>query len=145
MAKQIITFIFCIAFVVTNVKAQSDTMQPKFIAKGYDYRIDRSKLIKSYADSLNNYSVLNNVPEFIFNECFEYDIKLRKDYHSTASIRWEILKKVTNKEALQMILKTDAPRLKIKCTKYKGDRKLKNTFSDKSFYDLLKKRYDALK
>ena len=145
MTKKTITLFFCIFSFLVNGYAQIDTVQPKFIGKEYDFRIDRDKIINLYSDSLNSLSSADNIPAFVFNECIEYDIKLRKDYHAETSVRWEILKKVSSKKALQIIMQSQDPRLRRKCEMYKGEKKLNNTFSDKSFYDLLKKRCGALK
>ena len=145
MTKKTTTLFFCILSFLVNGFAQSDTVQPKFIGKEYDYRIDRDKIINLYSDSLNNLSSADDIPAFVFNECIEYDIRLRKDYHAETSVRWEILKKVSNKKALQIVMQSQDQRLRRKCVKYKDEKKLNNTFSDKSFYDLLKKRCDALK
>ena len=136
----VISFI-CIA----NVNAQNDTIKPKFISKEYDYKINRDKLIKNYADSVNRIYTINDIPDFLFNECLEYNITLRKGYHSSESVRWEILKKVTNKNALRMVLQSKDGRLKAHCRKYKQDNKLKIDYSDMTFYELVQKRFKSLK
>lgn len=144
MVKKLILVLTMLYFFV-NVSAQKDTLKPTFIAQSYDYKTDKDKLMGAYVDSLNNLGLKDDIPRFVFDECLEYDIILRGSYHSDVSVRWEILKKVTNKAALQMILQSDDRRLKARCGKYKGDRKLKIPFSDKSFYDLVEKRYGMLK
>jgi hypothetical protein len=139
MIVKIIATLICLAYTV-DINAQSDSMKSKFIGKQYDYKIDRDKLLADYADSINKISVASDIPAFLFNECLEYDVTLRKGYHSSESVRWEILKKVTNKIALQIILQSNDNRLKAHCKKYSEDKKLKIDYVGMSLYDLLRKR-----
>ncbi|HYE54636.1 MAG TPA: hypothetical protein VD996_07320 [Chitinophagaceae bacterium] len=120
-------------------------MKLKFIGKKYDYKIDRDKLLKTYADSINKISITSDIPAFLFNECLEHDVTLRRGYHSSESVRWDILKKVTNRNALQIILQSNDDRLKTYCKKYREDKKLKINYAGMSFYDLLQKRLKSLK
>jgi len=128
-----------------DVHAQNECARPKFIQKKYDYTIDRDKLIKRYADSINNISAKNDIPFFLSDECIEYDITLRRGYHSTESVRWSILKKVTNKNALRIILQSNTIHAKAHCERYMPGNEIKIEYSAMSFYDLLQKRFKGLK
>jgi hypothetical protein len=99
------------------------------------------KQLKQFADSLNNFS-RDKVPSFLFEECLDWRKNLWKGLHKPISVRWEILSRVYNKDALEILLKQSGGRLKKKCS-LKSESvypNLKVPDINKSFYQLIKKR-----
>jgi hypothetical protein len=114
------------------------------------YRLDADSLRKIqfqlYVDSLNNYHK-GSLPKYLFDVCFDLQAGLWKGgLHSPMSIRWSVLEKVNNKKVLNYILSLNDKRLKRKCnymaTPYPN---LTIPMIDKSFYDLIKMRYEQIK
>lgn len=112
-------------------------------------RVDRVKQrhdqINAYADSLNSY-ISGTLPNFIFNECFDWRKDLWEDFHSPVSLRWIILSKVPNKRALKTLLLSHDKRLKRVC-KYKGEKVypyITVPMLEITTYRLIKRRYGQL-
>ena len=113
----------------------------------YDAKKEGEKEMKLYIDSLNIPSS-KKVPNFIFDECFDSNKFLWKTLHSPVSLRWEVLEKVTNKEALKAILDTNDLRLKKKCEHLKKEESVYPymvvPLIEVCTYDLVLKRYRQL-
>jgi hypothetical protein len=61
-------------------------------------------------------------------------------------LRWEVLQKVNNKQALAMLLKTDRKKMDKKCTTLNKEKQEDHLPSiDKSFWQLIRKRYKELR
>ena len=69
-------------------------------------RIDRRVEIKwaQLADSIVLIKETCQVPKFLLNECLDMKPSLWKDSHSPTSVRWEILKLVSDTSALKFLL-----------------------------------------
>jgi hypothetical protein len=112
-------------------------------------RIDRVKerqeKISVFSDSLNNYGG-EAIPYFLFDECFDLQKNLWEGAHSPVSLRWKVLERVDNKQALKMILDKHDKRLKQKCNYDKGSNpEIIVPMIKKSFCQLIKKRYKQIK
>ncbi|SHN46125.1 hypothetical protein [Chitinophaga sp. CF418] len=145
MITRVILFIVFF-FKVSGLLAQvNDTFVTVSPGLHLDRLKEKKEQILTYADSLNSYTQ-GALPVFLFDECFDTQASLWHDLHSPVSLRWKILKKVNNKAALKRILNTDDNRLDKKCSY--GDRK-ESEFDipmiDRSFRQLIRKRYDQLK
>ncbi len=98
-------------------------------------------------DSLNKVTSVKELPFFIFNPCLENSLRLRNGFHDrSGSVRWRMLQKVTNKNALKLLLQYTDPALNTICPAASLDSitGIAN-FDDKSFDFLAKKRYEAMK
>jgi hypothetical protein len=105
---------------------------------------EQEKKIKTYADSINSYTS-GELPQFLFNECFDLDGSLWKGFHSPVSLRWDVLNLVTNKIALKKILDVHDKKLEQKCNYSKGTNpEIVIPLIDKSFYQLILERYQKL-
>jgi len=105
----------------------------------------RHEEINIFADSLNNYK-RGRLPRFLFDECFDLQAGLWEGLHSPVSLRWIVLEKVNNKQALKKILESHDKRLKNKCN-YNSQGtypELVIPLLEKSFYQLIQERYDQL-
>jgi hypothetical protein len=103
----------------------------------------RKDAITFRADSLNNY-MSGPLPVFLFDSCFEERTSLQPTgVHGHISLRWEILKRVTNKKALKRALKNGGDRLKVKCG-YIRRSDIRSEYMDKSFHELIVKRIKEL-
>jgi len=141
-----IALLFILLFNVQFLIAQknTDTMVTVSVGIGIDKVKERQEKINSFADSINNY-VVGAIPDFLFDECFDNQSNLWTGLHSPASLRWQVLEKVSNKEAIKYILATHDKRLKRKCTYDKGSNpELIIPMIKKSFYQLLRKRHKQL-
>src|SRR4051812_43763435 len=85
--------------------------------------IDPDVIIRTYADSINKVTAKKNIPSFVMKECFVQDLPMMM---SDVDIRDLIMNKVTNPEAIKIILKTKDKRLKKPC---KGDKTMFNFLS----------------
>ncbi len=98
----------------------------------------------AYADSLNNYSG-GEIPFFFNDLCIDWQRSFWEGLHTPMSIRWYIISKVTNKEALKKLLSSDDKKLHEICSMQK-DPVLSRTVPmiELSYYELIKKRYNQL-
>lgn len=111
---------------------------------GIDRVKAREEKITVYADSINNY-VSGTLPDFLFDECFDLQSSLWQGFHSPVSLRWKVLEKVTNKQALKAILDTHDKRLDKKCSYDKGSNpEIVVPMIEQSFCQLMGKRYKQL-
>jgi len=105
----------------------------------------RQKEISKYTDSINHY-LGGKIPSFLLNPCFDLQRNLWLDMHSPVSLRWEVLENVTNKRAMEKIIKTKNEKLNVICqyssTAYP---EIVIPMIDKSFFELLNMRYKQIK
>lgn len=103
------------------------------------------KDLELFADSLNNYSE-GELPSFLKNQCFDWQRAYWEGLHSPISVRWQVLKRVDNKQALKSILKEGRKVLRKKCELRKevSYPYLKVPDIGKSFFQLIKRRYKQL-
>jgi hypothetical protein len=142
-----ISLFFILFFSVQSLSAQrnNDTVVTISVGLGIDKVKERQKKIKCFADSINNYKG-GVLPTFLFNECFDLESNLWNGLHSAVSLRWNVLKKVSNKEALKKILASHDKRLKRKCNYDKSANPLIEVpLIRKSFYDLIQIKLSQLK
>lgn len=137
--KNLLIFVFLIFFNF-NYSQITDTLNviiPNIKLSKEEYINNQIRL---YTDSLN---AKPQKASFIFNPCFDMEGSWWENIHhpTTKSIRWEIIQKI-KKKSLKKILKSNDIRLRKYCTcKDAKDIPL----IDKSFYDLIEKRYKELK
>jgi len=138
----LIALIFKMQFLLGQ--SVSDTPTVKVGLEINNAKVRDGKIVL-YADSLNN--LINGVlPDFIFNQCFDLQRYFWQDLHHPISLRWEVLEKVNNKNALKQILGLKDKRLKIKCDYVKNSSpELTIPMISKSFYQLVRKRYKEIK
>jgi hypothetical protein len=105
---------------------------------------ERQKRIDIFADSINNFKG-GDVPSFLYNACFDLQASLWNGFHSDVSLRWTVLQRVNNKKALKMLLKTGDKKLDEKCgSLIKNNPEEYIPLIDKSFLDLIRKRYKQM-
>ena len=115
------------------------------VSFGIDRVKARHEKINVFADSLNSYTN-GTLPNFLFDECFDLQSNLWDGLHSPVSLRWKVLEKVNNKQSMKMILATHDKRLKQKCSYDKGSNpQIVVPMIQKSFYQLIRKRYKQIK
>ena len=145
--KWVLFFIlmFKMQFLIAQKSEDFTKKDSVLINKLKRYQQRRENKMTLYADSINKYED-GLLPNFLFDECFDWKASLWKNLHSPTSLRWEVLKQVCNKRALRKILATRDKRLKQLCS-----RKPEKVYPyivvpmiDKSFYQLIKKRYRQL-
>jgi len=105
----------------------------------------RNKEISAFADSINQYTG-GSLPNFLFDECLDWNASYWPNMHSATSVRWMVLEKVNNKAALKLILNSGIPQLKLRC-RYIADTVypyLAVPGIKKSFFQLIRKRYRQL-
>jgi hypothetical protein len=125
--------------------AQSDTSVHVSVGLGIDRVKERQEKMNVFADNINNYKG-GILPEFLFDECFDLQSNLWDDLHSPVSLRWRVLEKATNRQALKSILDMHDKRLKQKCNYDKGSHpEIIIPMIKRSFYRLIRKRYKQLK
>ena len=125
-------------------QTKSDTSVLVSVGLGLDKVKERQEKINAFADSINNYTT-GALPEFLLDECFDNQVSLWEGFHSPISLRWKILEKVSDKDALKQILATHDKRLKRKCRYNRGSNpEIIIPMIRKSFYQLLQKRYRQL-
>jgi hypothetical protein len=141
-----INLFFILLFNVQFLFAQkNDTNVHVSIGLGIDRVKERHEAINIFADSLNNFTG-GALPNFLLDECFDVQRNLWEGLHSPVSLRWKVLEKVNNKQALKMILDKYGKRLKQKCNYDKGSNpEVVIPMSGKSFYQLIRKRYKVIK
>lgn len=145
--KMKIALFFILLFNVQFLVAQknNDTAVTVSVGLGIDRIKERHEAVNIFADSLNNYAG-GQLPDFLFDECFDLQRNLWEGLHSPVSLRWKVLEKVTNKQALKMILDIHDKRLKQKCSYDKGSNpEIVIPMIEKSFSQLIRKRYKQLK
>ncbi|GAA3968853.1 hypothetical protein [Mucilaginibacter dorajii] len=140
---------FIVIFKVQLLFAQEvkDTTQKVTVKVGLkvDLIKQRHDKINAYADSINSY-ISGKLPDFLFDECFDWQKSFWPDLHSAVSVRWEILEKVHNQRALKAILNTRNKKLKRICD-HKSDKVypyLSVPMIEKSFYQLIQRRYKQI-
>ena len=139
-ASLLIILFFSAEFLI----AQKNNDTVVIVNVGIDRVKERHEAINVFADSLNNYAG-GQLPDFLFDECFDLQRNLWEGFHSPVSLRWKVLEKVNNKEALKQILATHDKRLKKKCSYDKGSNPvIVVPMIKKSFCQLLRKRYKQL-
>jgi hypothetical protein len=72
---------------------------------GVNFREQAQEEISAYADSINSHQ-RGSLPYFLFDPCLDWKKSYWPDMHTATSVRWAILKKVNNKQALKMIIQT---------------------------------------
>jgi len=98
----------------------------------------------NYADSINNYSG-GEIPSFFHNLCIDWQRSFWQGLHSPMSIRWYIISKVTNKEALGKLIATNVESLHEICSMQRDEAlSLPLPMIELSYYELLVKRYNEL-
>jgi hypothetical protein len=109
-------------------------------------RLQRERRFTEYVDSINSYRDNNPLPDFLVNPCFDTRSGLWECMHCPISARWKILKNVTNKEALKLIINKNNPRLSKKCNYNPGPGypSLEIPVIEKSTAELLVLRYNQL-
>ncbi len=106
-----------------------------------ELKINREDEFMKFADSIQKISTIEDIPNFIYDECLEFDIHF-SSFDSTESFRWKILENVTEISALDLILSLNDVRLNKKCDLYMQDAfAMKIEYIDKTFYELVEKRY----
>lgn len=123
--------------------AQDSLMQTN-VGIRIDRKEQRTIIIQTFADSINS-TVDNNLPNFIYDECFDYNNSLLEGFHSNLSSRWKVLEKVTNLFALETILNSNDKSLKAKCSKSFNKEIMEMQFARKSYFQLAKKRLKEIK
>ncbi|SDF70686.1 hypothetical protein [Chitinophaga filiformis] len=130
----------------TNVVVNKNAKLKKIVFESQEVSVDEINegRIARYADSINCYR-RGELPYFLTEACFDYRRSFWPSFHSPISVRWSVLKQVKNKKALKRILNTNDPRLKRTCYTGKQDAYgIVVPDIEKSFFDLLKERYDQL-
>jgi hypothetical protein len=127
------------------VAQKNDTIVNPTFGIGIDRVNERQKKITVFADSLNNYTG-GELPNFLFDECFDLQSNLWEGFHSPVSLRWKVLEKVNNPQILKKILDTHDKRLNKRCYYDKGSNPaIVIPMIKKSFRQLIRKRYKQLK
>lgn len=145
--KSILILILILKVQVSIAQIVSDTARQITIPKNFKLNVEkqRQQKITNYVDSINNYNG-KTVPEFLLTTCFDWQPYLWQDLHTPTSLRWMILCKVSNKNALLKLLNLNDPRLRLVCTR-QSDKiypYLSVPMIELSFYELIKKRYEQL-
>ena len=136
--------IFKMSALFAQASASSDTIL--IVKDKYDWRKVRNAKLMTYADSINNYSRGEPLPNFLFDVCFDNHSVYWPDMHTAISVRWKILEMVNNPIALKQILITRDKRLKKSCD-HISEKKYPYLLAPmwkKTFYQLIKKRYREL-
>jgi len=122
-----------------------DSIKSKVVYETMDFKVENEKEMNSYVDSLNTYSK-GPLPSFLVDECFDWRAYLWEGLHSPVSLRWIILKRINNKNALKAILDTNDKRLKQICGRQhdKVYPYLTVPMIEQSFYQLIQRRYREL-
>ena len=127
-----------------NAQNNKDTSIHVSVGLGIDRVKERQQKINIFADSLNNYKG-KGLPRFLFDECFDLQRNLWNGFHSPVSLRWKVLEKVNNKQALKKILDAHNKRLDQKCDYDKGSNpEIIIPMIEESFYQLIQARYRQL-
>lgn len=124
--------------------AQRNNDSVVIVNVGIDRVKERHEVLKLFADSINTYSG-GVLPEFLFDECFDFQRNLWDGFHLPSSLRWKVLIEVKNKDALKKILSTHDKRLKRKCRfDISMNPEIVIPMNNKSFFQLIRKRYKEL-
>lgn len=116
-------------------------------------KVTLSKETKAYikicSDSLNNITVTNVVPNFLYDPCLDYQKQYWLNIHTPISLRKMIVDKVNNTKPLEYILRLQAVELNQYCSRREekdtiGLHYYKVPFIDKTFEQLIKERYGEL-
>lgn len=141
--------VLCLVFTSLTLRGQVDSLNNSSL-ENYVFDLKKERLLEfqSYVDSLNNYTSGEAIPRFILDECFDNRRYLWLNPHEGMSLRWKVLEKTSNKEALRQILATKDIRLKRKCS-FKEEQTtwidIKIPLINKSYWQLIKRRYRQLK
>jgi hypothetical protein len=136
----LIILIFSTGFSIAQQKNDSVVI----VNVGINRVKERQDRVNVFADSLNNYTG-GQLPDFIFDECFDLQRDLWENLHSPVSLRWKVLEKVTNKKSLKIILDNHEKRLHKKCSFDKeSNPAIIIPMIKKSFRQLIRKRYKQL-
>ena len=101
------------------------------------------KIIKIYTDSINNATDGNNLPEFLKNSQFDYQMAgFFSSSHRPTSLRKLILEKVEDCKGLNLIISSGQSLYKKKPYK---EHDIELEFAEYSFYDLVIRRAKELK
>ena len=125
----ILVFIFNVQFLFAQGDKDSTLTLPngKTITLPYalsdiilDVKLDAVKEgqieMNAFVDSINNYRGGEALPDFLFDECFDWqEGKFWEGIDAPISVRWKVLSGVNNKKVLKTILATHDKRLKKKC------------------------------
>lgn len=99
--------------------------------------------IQGYADSINKAETINELPEFLKNSQFDFDMSgLISPIHHPISLRNLIMKKVTNCNSLKLIIKSNEPLYK---NKPSNEHEIELELFQYSFYDFALARIKELK
>lgn len=139
--------LFILIFVSNTLYLSAQNKHDSMIVSTH-LRIDRVKerqrKIDIFADSINNYNG-GNVPCFLYNECFELNAPLSRGFHSSVSLRWQVLQRVNNRKALKMLLKSaNKKELNKKCSLDRDNQEDHISLIDKSFGALIRKRFKEM-
>src|SRR5258705_12128646 len=118
------------------VIADSSILDTDTNSKRYDF-------IKIFSDSINKANQSANLPEFLKNSQFDFQMSgLLSSIHKPISLRNLILKQVTNCNSLGLIINSKNALYR---TLPKNDSKIDLEFKEYSFYDLALARFKELK
>jgi hypothetical protein len=147
LKMKLILFLILILTTMVSVAQVKDTVANPTVENGsiivYRVGIDRlrEEMLRKYSDSINEYKG-GRLPVFLLDRCFDLRSTHWFGCDTPISLRWCVLERVNNKEALERILKTKDSRLKVKCVDHRDrPRELKVEKIKKSFFDLLNERY----
>ncbi|SFW26461.1 hypothetical protein [Chitinophaga sancti] len=130
---------------VATAQRKNDAAEVLVMPLHIDRAKGREDKLVLLADSLNNYKG-GILPDFLFDACIDWNASYWKDLHAATSVRWLILKHVTNKQSLKLIIDQHDKRLDELCRK-KAENVypyLKIPMIKKSFYQLIKDRRKEL-
>lgn len=125
-------------------QSRKDSIIPIVTYLRIDRVKERQEKIDAFAAKIDKYEK-GELPDFLFNECFDFQGGVSMGFHMRRSIRWEVLKRVNNKHALGLILKSRDKRLEKKCIE--GSSSMYDAsipMIDQSFRQLMHKRYKEL-
>ena len=120
----------------------------KDISLGLDRRLEKEKLINSFADSLNNSKKGKALPIFLSDECIDCKASFWPGLHTPISVRKKILSKVNNSNTLLILIKSNNVFLKKICTKKPNKNEYPNIkIPDihKTYYELILERIKEIK
>lgn len=146
MFKWVILCLFLFAVKVSDaqIKIPDGIIDSPVVFK-WDFAEERAKRLGVYVDSINAYDH-GALPSFLDDPCFDWNVSLWESFHSPVSLRWMVLSKVSNKNALKAILANKDRRLKLVCSRQKDKVYpfLTVDMIEQSTYKLIQKRYRQL-
>ena len=100
----VIMIILCSCITSKQVKKEQE------LEHGNSYRVNvdwsTKTFLKPYKDSLKNIRRRENIPDFLSNDCFDYEHKFYwKNKHNPESLREEIIFSISNIKVVQLLLK----------------------------------------